>query len=338
MLKKLAWLFLGLLTVMLLGLVYILTPPEYPDLQFPDGRDFAFAIVDDTDGATLAKIKPVYDFLTELGVICTKTVWVLPTNDTTHWPNRGETLSDVEYCAFLCDLQDRGFEIALHGARGGSSTTDEIEWSLGEFNRIFGHYPRIHINHSQNEDNMYWGPDKLSTFPLDILYDWFYYAPPSHGHDPDSKYFWGDLCKRYISYVVNFSFEEINTFGINPLIPYHDKAKPYVNYWFHSSDGGTVTSFSRLISRENVDRLEREHGVCFVYTHLASGFFEDGRIDPVFEERMKYLASKNCWFAPASDVLDFLRASRESDDPISYRHRVYIELRWILEKALHGSR
>jgi hypothetical protein len=110
-----------------------------------------------------------------------------------------------------------------------------------------------------------------------------------------------------------------------------------LKYWFHTSDGGYVESFNELIRKENVDRLEREGGICFVYTHLASGFFKDGELDSVFRERLGYLASRNGWFAPASEVLDYIRENREGSDEIGFRERVYIELWWLYEKLLHGQ-
>ena len=46
-------------------------------LDFPEGRKFAFTILDDTDDATVENVRPVYDLLTELGFRTTKTVWPL---------------------------------------------------------------------------------------------------------------------------------------------------------------------------------------------------------------------------------------------------------------------
>lgn len=325
------------IVLLLVTALYFTQAPEYLPPELPHGKKFAFAIIDDTDGATLENVEPVYDFLWDIGVISTKTVWILPTNDPDHWPNRGTSVADSQYLAFVLDLQSKGYEIALHGVRGGHSKRDEIITSLDEFNRLFGHYPKIHINHSENRDNLYWGKSKLSFFPFRMLYGLFRDNSSSSGHDPESEYFWGDIAKERIDYVTNFSFHDINMFKINPLIPYRDDSKPYVNFWFHSSDGGYVDSFNRLISKENVDRLEREGGICFVYTHLASGFYRDGRINPIFDERMRYLASKDGWFAPASEVLDYIRKKRGNDDSISFRDRIYIELRWLYEKLVYGQ-
>jgi len=312
-------------------------PPQYRHIQLPEGKKFAFSIIDDTDGATLEKIQPVYDYLQELGIRSTKTIWVLPSINLDHWPNRGVSIADSQYLAFVLNLHSKGYEIALHGARGGHSTRQEIIRSLETFRELFGQYPRIHINHSENRDNLYWGDAKLGITPLRWLYLIASGNHSSYGHDPDSEYFWGDIAREHISYCANFSFHDINVFRVNPLIPYHDARTPYVNYWFNSSDGGNVTSFNELISKENIDRLEREGGICLIYTHLASGFYKDGQLDPVFKERLRYVASRNGWFAPASEVLDHIRQSRAGREEISFRQRVYIELRWLYEKLLYGQ-
>ena len=43
--------------------------------RFPDGRQFAFTIIDDTDVATVENVAPMYALLERLGMRTTKTVW-----------------------------------------------------------------------------------------------------------------------------------------------------------------------------------------------------------------------------------------------------------------------
>ena len=43
-------------------------------LAFPDGRQFAFTIMDDTDVATVANVGPIYRLLSDIGMRTTKTV------------------------------------------------------------------------------------------------------------------------------------------------------------------------------------------------------------------------------------------------------------------------
>ena len=46
-------------------------------IMWPQGKRFAFTIIDDTDRSNVENIGPVYDFLYENGFITTKTVWPL---------------------------------------------------------------------------------------------------------------------------------------------------------------------------------------------------------------------------------------------------------------------
>ncbi|MGI6449930.1 MAG: hypothetical protein ACOX3R_06475 [Desulfitobacteriia bacterium] len=45
-----------------------------PGIQWPDGKRFAFTIIDDNDNATVQNNKPIYDLLLALGMKTTKTV------------------------------------------------------------------------------------------------------------------------------------------------------------------------------------------------------------------------------------------------------------------------
>jgi len=328
---------LAVLVVLICLPVYFLYPPEYRQLTFPDGKKFAFTIIDDTDNATLTSIKPVYDLIEQLNMRTTKTVWVIPSNDTTEWANRGECLGDTAYRNFILELQDKGFEIALHGIRGGDSKREEIIDAIDKYREIIGPYPNIHINHAHNRDNLYWGSDKLSNPLFQKLYQWFFSKWEYGGHRPESEYFWGDIAQDKITYVVNYSFFDINTLKINPSMPYYDPDKPYVNNWFHTSDGGSLATFNTLITSENVDRLEEEGGVCLVYTHLAREFYINGTLDSTFQAQMKYLAAKDGWFVPASEILDFLDKQQQEQNTLSFREKIRLDLIWLFEKITHGS-
>ena len=88
-----------------------------PAVSFPDGKRFAFTIVDDTDMASLERLRPVYGVLEKYGLRTTKTVWVMESNDETNPANRGESLRNPAYREFISDLSRKGFEIALHELR-----------------------------------------------------------------------------------------------------------------------------------------------------------------------------------------------------------------------------
>ena len=55
-------------------------------VRWPQGKSFAFTIVDDTDESTIENTKPVYDVLAGLGFRTTKTVWPLRPHTKGHYP------------------------------------------------------------------------------------------------------------------------------------------------------------------------------------------------------------------------------------------------------------
>lgn len=309
-------------------------------LQFPGGKRFAFTVVDDTDGGTVADIKPVYDCLEECGLRVTKTVWMKRTPSKLFF--RSETMEDAHYADYVRGLQEKGFEIGFHGASMESSDRQTVLECLEEFRRVFGNYPRMHINHSENRDNVYWGPDRFGLAPLRGLLRWKFrraYGGVDYfqGHQPQSDYFWGDACKQHVTYVRNFCYDEINQQRINPSQPYHDPRTPYVNYWFSSLDAPEVVTFNRVLSKANIDRLEREGGVCIVATHFGKYFVRDGKLDPDTRRVFEDLARRDGWYVPASTLLDHLRSS-PGWGPISSMELLKIELRWLYYRLFVGDR
>lgn len=251
---------------------YVLYLPEPSALIFPEGKTFAFTIVDDTDMTTLERSKSVYELLHRYGLRTTKTVWVLNGTEMQHAPNSGASLSDPDYRAFILDLRQRGFEIALHGVRGGSSERDDILSGLEQFKAELGEYPRLHVNHSLNRDNVYWGANRWSVAPL----RWAHSTVSKDrfaGHDPRSRHFWGDLLQQHVRYVNQYTFSDINLRNVMRSFPYRLGDKPYVNLWFPTADGDNLDAFEELLKPENLDRLERERGICLVYAHLGAGSF-----------------------------------------------------------------
>lgn len=307
-------------------------------IPFPNGKRFAFSIIDDTDMTTLERVKPVYATLEKYGLRTTKTVWVVESNDESHPANRGASLRDAEYRKFILDLQRKGFEIALHGIRGGSSRREEVLQGLEEFRRELGHDPKMHVNHSLNKDNLYWGRHLFAFGPL----RWAGGLAIRHefsGHDSRSPYFWGDVAKQHIQYVRRFTFAEINLLAVNPSFPYRLPDKPYVNYWFPTADGDRVREFYELLKSENLDKLDREGGVCLVYAHLGSGSFnKDGGVDPRFETRIKELVSRNGWFVPASEILDHLMKQPSWSGDLTLWERMHLDTRYLAGQFFPGLR
>lgn len=312
--------------------------PERAETSFPGGRRFAFTVFDDTDGSTLENVKPVYDYLHELGIITTKSVWVLRENGLNSVASGGQTLDDPEYRSFILELLRKGFEIAFHGSRNGSTKRLELHDAIERFRDVVGHYPRTYSNHAMNRENLYWGMHRLDMWLLKVLYglanrkrkDWF------GGHVHDSEYFWGDIAQKHVTYMRNFTFKKTNILKVNPTIPYHERGKAFVRLWFSASDGHDVEAFNRLLSAKNVNRLEREQGVCIVYTHFASGFCSEGRLNPRFRELMKALSKRNGWFVPVATLLDYL-VQKKGVQTIGAAERRQMELRWLWHKIRVGT-
>jgi hypothetical protein len=118
--------FLSIAAAICIGTAMLFYPSRYAPISFPDGKEFAFTVFDDTDRSTAANVRPIYDALYKLGIITTKSVWVLPTTEPDVLVGEEQTLDDPDYLAFVLELQSRGFEIASHGARDGSTKSSAL--------------------------------------------------------------------------------------------------------------------------------------------------------------------------------------------------------------------
>lgn len=299
---------------------------------WPGDARFAFSVLDDTDCATVARIRPVYELLHSLGLRTTKSVWAFPSRDRIG----GDTIESPEYLAYARLLKDRGFELCMHGVGDGPFERSEILEGYERFRSAFGHYPRIHANHSRNIDNLHWGSERF-VWPVSLLFralDRKIGARGSQGHRPESSHYWGDFAKQHIDYVRNLVFNGVDTLACDPRMPYPIRGtEGAVNNWFSSSDGHTVQEFCRLIEPRRIRRLERSGGACLVYTHFAEGFVQDsGKLHPIFEERMRHLATRPGWFVPVTEVLDHLRQSKPDTTPPGYGYLLKLDARWALER------
>jgi hypothetical protein len=307
------------------------------EIVWPDGKRFAFTIVDDTDRSNVHNVPPIYAFLSDLGFQTTKSVWPL-------YGKRvpkvgGSTCEESDYRKWVQRIQQQGFEIALHNVTYHSSPRWLVLRGLERFREFFGTYPEVHINHVGCSEAIYWGDARL-TGVNKLIYNVvtrFRNHNAFFGHREESPFFWGDLCRDKIRYVRNFVFHDINTLKACPYMPYHDPLRPYVNYWFASSEGADVHSFNRTISEDNQDRLEEEGGACIMYTHFGKGFHENSQLHPVFERLMERMSLKGGWFVPVSRLLDYILDAR-GPWTLSTLDRFVLESRWLLSKSLDGSR
>jgi len=305
------------------------------NIVWPEGKKFAFTIFDDTDNATLENIRPVYDFLSEHGFRITKSVWPLKGEQKPRCG--GITCEDKDYVEMLLDLKRAGFEIGYHMATYHSSVRADTIRGLNKFEKIFGSPPSAMANHSECIENMYWGSARLGGVNR-VAYNLMTrmrFNNRYKGHIKDDPHFWGDLCQGKITYVRNFVFANINTLAECPFMPYHDLQRPYVNFWFSSSEGSEINSFNKTISEENLDRLESEGGACIMYTHFGCGFYENKNLNNRFVKLMKLLRKKNGWFVPVSTLLDYLKKNNGSH-VITDNERTRLERKWLKHKFLTG--
>lgn len=311
-----------------------------PRIPWPDGKRFAFTVFDDTDKDWLHNVKPVYAFLRDLGIFTTKSAWILEPEYCV--PLGGEHCANPEYRAWIQQLQREGFEIGFHNVRHHSSPREKTLEGLERFKDYFNHYPRTMSNHSTNEEDIYWGANRL-----DAPYRWIYQVAQIRnggelafsGHIEGSKYFWGDRCRQHIQYVRNFVFREINTLKVCPFMPYHDPRRPYVNAWYASAEGGNMPHFNELLCEANQDQLAEEGGACIVYTHFGKAFYDEKSrtLEPRFVELMKRLAGLGGWFVPVGTLLDYLKERNGGILQLNYRQRNHLQWQWLKAKLKYGS-
>jgi len=305
-------------------------------IEWPAGRRFAFTIFDDADSQTLANGKPAYDFLADRGLRITKSVWPIrgPRKPSDH----GETCDEPHYLGWVKELQRRGFEIGLHMATSHTSFRDETIRALERFHEHFGHPPVTMANHYNCDENIYFGPERVSgirRLAYNVLTG-FRNRGRFAGHVQGHPLFWGDICRQRVKYVRNFVFGDIDTLKACPLMPYHDPERPFVNYWFASTEGANVVSFNERLSEENQDRLEAEGGACIMYTHLGLGFCEEGVLDRRFRELIDRLSRRKGWFVPVGTLLDYLLEKRGPVE-ITAAQRTALEWRWLRHKVRYRT-
>ncbi|MGH0037025.1 MAG: hypothetical protein ACQGVK_18525 [Myxococcota bacterium] len=303
-------------------------------MEFPDGRRFAFTILDDTDDSTLENVRPVYARLAELGMRTTKTVWPVDCPEGSRNYFAADTLARPEYLAWVKELIAAGFELGSHGATMEGSLRERTEQGLALLEREFGHLPRLFVNHGENTENLYWG--------IERFHSWLgrgvarriggHRAGAFCGEDERSPYFWGDLCRRHIEYVRNFTFSTLDALEVNPEMPYSLESTPYVRFWFSTTDAPDVDEFKARLTPAAIDRLEARGGVCIVSTHLGKGFTRDGRLDPEVDAILVDLAGRNGWFVPVSTVLDHLRDRGAGQAP-SRAALWRLELRYLADQV-----
>lgn len=284
-------------------------------MEFPGGKRFAFTILDDSDGTSVAEVAPVYALLDELGLRTTKAVSPLGPVEGSRHTVASQSLEDAAYLDFVMGLRDRGFEITWHGAAVDSCERPRTEAGLERFRELLGAYPRIHAHRGQNRENLYWGTDRVDQPLLKAVIHRTLPTPIGYygGHVEGSPFWWGDLCAERIDYVRNLGFDEVNLSRVNPSMPYRDPARPFARWWFSCSDAEDRGEFTELLRPDRQEKLEREGGWCIMATRLAHGFAPGGVVDRLVRKRLEAMARRDGWFVPVGTLLDHLRTQRQGD-------------------------
>jgi len=305
-------------------------------MKFPDGRRFAFSILDDTDDSTLENIEPIYQLLLKCGMRTTKTVWPVDCPEGSRLFFAADTLQRGPYLKFVKELVSQGFELAFHGATMESSRRERTVEALEFMRAQFGVYPRLYCNHGQNRENLYWGHKRIQTFILRWLSALHQREPLDHfcGEREGSEYFWGDLCQKHFAYVRNFTFDKVNLEQVRDALLYTLPDTPYVNFWFSTADAQDVDAFVDLMRVNVIDELEQQGGICIISTHLGKGFVQDGQVEPSVRSIIEYLGGKAGWFVPVSVILDHVRAQLGGGRMLTSCQRIALECRFLADKLV----
>ncbi len=302
-------------------------------MQFPDGKRFAFTILDDTDDATLENVRPVYDRLKELGFRTTKTAWPLDCPEGSRIYFAADTLQRQDYLAHVRSLVEAGFELGSHGATMESSLRERTQHGLAFLQSEFGFLPRVHANHGQNRENIYWGLERFQSPLIRPLISMVghYSRGQFAGESEDSPHYWGDLCREHFDYVRNFTFSGLDMLECNPEMPYRVASTPKVGHWFSTTDAPNVNVFLDVVNRAALERLESAGGVCIISTHLGKGFVQDGKLNSTVDDTLSYLADRPGWYVPVSTLLDHLRDAHGA--PTLSRAALFrLELRYLVDQ------
>lgn len=284
---------------------------------YPYGKRFALSIVDDTDGATEASSVPIYDELMRHNILVTKTVWAMRKKSISGiYPQiiqEGETLENRSYQQFCERIHACGFEIALHCASAGNSKREDTIRAYDLYEKIFGHSPDTNIMHGRNIENMYWGRYAYRNRLYQLIVSALEKVDFA-GHQPQSEYFWGDICKEKTKYIRLFETLKLNTLSFDPATPFHDPNKPYVNWWF-SSTYAEGSRLLNLLSDRNIESLADDYGASIFHTYLCRFVRKSHRstsVIPRFRELIEKLSTrKDGWYVPVNKLLDRLRAIRQ---------------------------
>lgn len=288
---------------------------EWSVSLYPDGYNFAFTIIHDADSAYSRRLAPLMDVFDELGLKITVTVftfwadWAQEGNIWLHWRRQEGSeqaffapvavpLIDEEEREFYQQLAARGHEIGMHSPSDTSDRRGDVMQAFAYFKRVFGHYPTVYVEHSEQSNKE---------------------AQHNKGSDPQSLYYTTDLLNQYGSWVwvggpgalpnaAHAKFYDVLAANGSPFSTFAAEQYGIVKGFIRTGKWKEANGegFLRWYSEGNIDSLEKNRGLALVYTHLDSQWLdpEIKKMRASIQSRLRYLAAKDGWFVPAGRILD----------------------------------
>jgi hypothetical protein len=279
---------------------------------YPDGKRFGFTIVHDADSAYSKRLAPIIDAFDGIGLRITVTVfpfwaaWGHPVRSWQEWRATDPffapiavPLEDEAERDFYLDVAARGHEIGMHTPSETSSRREDVVRAFDLFQSIFGHPPRVYVEHSPGNNldaQARCGSDSASPyFNTDLLNEsgcWIWVC------DPETSF------PRY--HHRNGRLNVLSDDG-EPFCPRACEkfgiARAFLRSPTTPADGnGFLSTFTEAA----FDKLEADRGLALVYTHLAMDWLdpETRALRADIFDRLTGLAKRNVWFAPACVILD----------------------------------
>ena len=106
-------------------------------------------------------------------------------------------------------------------------------------------------NHFFCNEAIYFGDARLTGLHRKLYR--FMRPHTSLGHVPGQGLFWGDLCRERVRYVRSFIFGDINTLRLCSSMPYHDPLRPFVNYWYCSTEAANLETANKALTEAAQD-------------------------------------------------------------------------------------
>jgi hypothetical protein len=284
---------------------------------YPEGHRFAFTIVQDADSAYSRRLAPVFDEIDALKMKITVTLFVF----WAEWAHGGQSMNewlshatpaqsffrpvavplvDPAERAFYLSLAVRGHEIGMHSASETSDTTAQTERAFAYFTQVFGHSPTVYVEHSHKNNKE---------------------ALINEGADPRSPYYNLEILRRYHPWVwlndplglprpENPRYFDLFSIPGGPFNAELSRRYGLSKVFMRTGVAGQADGdgFLSWYSPANIDLLERDRGLALVYMHLDKKWLDVAtqKMREPLRERLRYLAHKNGWFAPAGRILDRL--------------------------------